>query len=258
MTDIADARTPYVARRRNGTPGTAYRTTHAFKIGTGRPFVKRLARHIDRALDNPSFDRVYQQVRPYYVLTALKAFTGCMPYTFELGSYIRTPEETINDWVTTGLSSEGYGAGNCQTATTLYVSIASHLVDNPLAGVSMEEPAHAIAGVFDLATPATIEETSPRASYATERGTYETRFGDLQVIEPLSTAASIGWKYDTPRIVLEGYVSEPVLNSHIPTNERFEPDRDGTIKSPDDDVRNALTYHVDYATVSDLSFEFEQ
>lgn len=257
-TDIADVRTPYEQWRHNRAPGSIRRPTHAFKIGTGRPFAKRMARRIETALDNPSFDRVYQQLRPYYALTALKAFTGCMPYTFEVGSYIRTPEETINDWVEAGLSSDGTGAGDCQTATTLYVSVASHLLDKPFASVTMEEPAHAIAGVYDLTTPASLAEVDPAASYATERGAYDTRFGDLQVIEPLSTAASIGWKYDTPRIEISGYVSEPVLNSHVPTNDRFEPDGEGTISSPDENIQNALTYHEDHQTIRDLSLEFER
>lgn len=232
IADGAAGRPPYAVYYATRHTQTDYRPrTNPLLFAAGRPVCKRAAESIAASLDNPSFGTL--DYPEYHKALALQLFVGKSPYSFGLGSYSSSPEETLNAWYE-NRDVEG-GAGNCQDTTYLYCGIAVHLLDVPLCSVSLrvQGAGHLTAGLVDVDRPNGIAqfENHPEP-VATEPFTLTTERGTVSVVESTVDAPITGWRLSSSAgYELATYLRDAPINSHVPLNDDYEPAADGEVRA---------------------------
>ncbi|MFQ3319755.1 MAG: hypothetical protein ACI80F_001827, partial [Natronomonas sp.] len=229
--------------------------TNPLKVAAGRPVCYRIADSIGEAVDNPSFNT--QEYVDYQKAIILQVFIGTNPYSFATSSYSLSPDEAINRWF---LESQGEinGVGNCQDGTYLYCGVAAHLLDANVARihVSANGILHVTAGAFDLRMPDSpfeIWADDHPAPTATRAHTKSTEYGELSLIECIYPDPTIGWKLNgSSEMKISTYLTNANIQSHIPLNDDYEPDQNGSVRTEADDPEIPWEFHENHNTISDV------
>jgi len=247
-----------------------YRDVNALQGAGGRPIAKRIATKIEEALAPHPMNPRHPE--PYWKATALKVWLGSSGYDFESGDgkYHFMPEELLNRWFRKEKLGENVG-GNCVDTAITYAGIAVHLLDKPIGYSNVDIEGwygHAVPLIFGLEHPKDLPDQVPFRGNLRERkytSLVEAMTLDNNVILSDGTIRrreTGDWTLDDygleiPASVAESTTSESTVgfenaksehsfsvvtfakriqvNSHIPLNESFEPDKEGEVVAPDDE-----------------------
>lgn len=228
-------------------------STNPLLMNGGRPFSMRAADALTEAFDNPNFETI--ESKEFHKAIALQVFVGQNPYGFTTGEYVKTPEEVVKNWYKVS-ADEIDSVGFCQDATALYGGIAVHLLDSTYGVIGMQGGAgyHIMGGLLDLQKPERPYEVWPDHPSPTAESvfTFDTDFGTVSTVECTWPDPTIGWKNpDGSDYELLSYLSNTGVHSHIPINNNYEPDMDGSVNT-ERDPEIPWDFHKEFRTIDDI------
>ncbi|GAA0272412.1 hypothetical protein [Halobacterium noricense] len=249
-----DPYSAYISLRYGGARWDEVATNPVLMNGS-RPFSIRAAEELENAFDNPSFTTLEYQ--DYHKAIALQVFVGQNPFGFATGSYVSTPEETVNKWykISTG---QGGPSGNCQDGTAMYGGIAVHLLDSTYGIVGMQGSVgyHIMGGLLDLEKSERPYEVWPDhpSPTASDVFTFETDYGTVSPVECTYPDPTIGWKNSGGGdYELLSYLANTSVQSQLLLNGSYEPDVDGELRmSAQDPIIQWELHTTEYAVIDDI------
>lgn len=214
----------------------------------GRPAMKRWALEIDNSLSNNDNFQAHNSPE-YYKATILKALIGNTPYSFDVGRYRNTPEETIMNWYQDSPDNDPLGA-NCVAASAFFAGIGVHLFDSTVALVTMkgDRVNHLQTGLIGLEKPflpESINDDNAKGLISDGDSRYDSQYGRFTPVECIYPSATIGYVQRVDgsyNLTVRTYASQMDINSHIPMNDDYEPDIDGEVLADRDPVQNAYYF----------------
>ncbi|MFT4904546.1 MAG: hypothetical protein ACI8UR_001107, partial [Natronomonas sp.] len=91
------------------------------------------------------------------------------------------------------------------------------------------------------------------APTATRAHTKSTEYGELSLIECIYPDPTIGWKLNgSSEMKISTYLTNANIQSHIPLNDDYEPDQNGSVRTEADDPEIPWEFHENHNTISDV------